>query len=77
MLNMYDYFNHSPKRHLQFQIFIQTLKTKGNKILKIIKTRCISMFDPLKMIMAEHHPLLVVMQVDYSTIRVAKVFLSP
>jgi hypothetical protein len=52
MLNMYDYFNHSPKKNLEFQKLAQTLKTKGNKILKNVKTRWMSMLDPLKRIMA-------------------------
>jgi hypothetical protein len=76
MLNMYGYFNHSPKRHLEFQRLAQTLKTKGNKIIKNVKTRWMSMLDPLKRIMAKYHPLLVVTQVDYSIIHVTKVFLS-
>jgi hypothetical protein len=61
MLNTYGYFNHSPKRHLQFQKLAQTLETKGNKILKNVKTKWMSMLDPLKKIMVVHHPLLVVM----------------
>jgi hypothetical protein len=36
-----------------------------------------SMLDPLKRIMAEYHLLLVMMQADYFTIHVAKVFLFP
>jgi len=74
---MYGYFSHSPKRHLEFQRLAQTLETKGNKILKNVKTRWMSMLNPLKKIMAKYCPLLTVMQVDYSTMHVAKVFLSP
>jgi hypothetical protein len=77
MLNMYGYFNHSPKRHMQFQILAQTLETKGNKIIKNVKTRWMSILDPLKRIMAKHHPLLEVMQANHSIVHVAKVFLSP
>jgi len=77
MLNMYGYFNHSLKRHLQFQRLTQTLETKGNKILKSVKTRWMSMFDPLKRIMVEHHLLHAMMQAAYSIVHVAKVFLSP
>jgi hypothetical protein len=35
------------------------------------------MLDPLKNIMEKYPPLLVVMQANYSTVHVAKVFLSP
>ncbi len=77
MLNMYGYFNHSPKRHLEFQRLAQTLETKGNKILKNVKTRWMSMLDPLKRIMAKYHPLFTMMQADNFTIHVAKVFIFP
>jgi hypothetical protein len=77
ILNMYGYFSHSPKRHMEFQRFAQTLQTKGNKIFKNVKTKWMSMLDPLKRIMEKYPPLLVVMQVDYSTVHVAKLFLSP
>jgi hypothetical protein len=36
--NFYGYFNHSPKRHLEFQRLVHILETIGNKILKIVKT---------------------------------------
>jgi len=75
--NMYGYFSHSPKRHLEFQRLVQTLKIKGNKIFKNVKTRWMSMLDALKMIMVEYYPLFVMMQTDYSTVHVAKVFFSP
>jgi hypothetical protein len=74
---MHGYFSHSPKRHLEFQRLVQTLETKGNKIFKNVKTRWMSMLDALKRIMVEYRPLFVMMQADYSTIHVAKVFLSP
>jgi hypothetical protein len=77
MLNMYGYFNHSPKRHMKFQRLVQTLKTKGNKILKNVKTRWMSMLDLLNMIMAEYRPSLAVMQIDCFIIHVAKVILFP
>jgi len=66
MFNIYGYFNHSPKRHMKFQRLIQTLETKGNKILKNVKTRWMSMFSPLNKIMAKYRPLLVMMQNDCS-----------
>jgi hypothetical protein len=65
------------QKHLEFQRFFQTLETKGNKILKNVKTRWMSMLDPLKKITAEYRPLLRVMQVGYFIVHVAKVFLFP
>jgi transcription initiation factor IIE alpha subunit len=39
MMNMYGYFNYSSKWHLEFQELIQILDTKGNKIIKNVKTK--------------------------------------
>jgi hypothetical protein len=58
MTSLYGYFNHSPKRHLECQRLAQTLEATKNKILKIVKIRWMSMLEPLKRIMAKHHPLL-------------------
>jgi hypothetical protein len=74
---MYGCFSHSPKKHLEFQRFAQTLETMGNKILKNVKTKWMSMLDLLKRIMVEYRFLLTVMQANYFTIHVAKVFFSP
>jgi hypothetical protein len=38
MVNMYNYFNHSLKQHLEFQKLDITMETKVNKIIKIVKT---------------------------------------
>ncbi len=34
---LYGYFNHSPKRHFKFTKLAKIMKTKSNKILKILK----------------------------------------
>jgi len=63
MMNMYGYFNHSPKRHLKFYKLTQIWKVKGSKILKNVKTRWMSMLEPLKNIMVKYlFFLLVVMK---------------
>jgi hypothetical protein len=49
------------------------METKGNKILKNVKMRWMSMFKPLKIIMVNYHPLLAVMQVDCITITQEKI----
>jgi hypothetical protein len=38
MVNLYDYFNHSPKQHLEFQKLVTIMETKVNKIIKNVKT---------------------------------------
>jgi hypothetical protein len=32
VMNMYDYFSHNPKRHLEYYKLFFTLKIKGNMI---------------------------------------------
>ncbi len=73
MQNMCGYFNHSPKWHLEFQKLVQVLDTKGNKIMKNVKTRWMSMLEPLKWIMAKYHHLFAMMQINSNYIQVAKV----
>jgi hypothetical protein len=53
------------------------METKGNKILKNVKTQQTSMLDPLKKIMVEYKPLLAIMQVDQNSIQMAKVYEMP
>ncbi len=55
MMNMYGYFTHS---HLIFYKLTQILKMKGNKILKNVKTRWMSMLEPLNNVMVKYHILL-------------------
>jgi hypothetical protein len=49
------------------------METKGNKILKNVKTRWMSMLDPLKRIMVEYKPFLAIMQTNQNSIQMAKV----
>jgi hypothetical protein len=61
MVNMCNYFNHSPKQHLEFQKFVTTMETKVNKIIKNVKTHWMSMLEPLKQIMTKYRPLFGIM----------------
>jgi hypothetical protein len=63
------------QKDMKFQRLVQTLETKGNKILENVKTRWMSMLDPLNMIMAKYRLSLVVMQIDYFIVHVAKVII--
>jgi hypothetical protein len=49
------------------------METKGNKILKNVKTQWMSMLDLLKRIMVEYKSLLAIMQADQNSIQMAKV----
>jgi hypothetical protein len=52
---------------MKFQIFVQTLKTKGNNIFKNVERRWMFMLKPLKKIMVKYWHFLMLMQVDYTT----------
>ncbi|CAM6083703.1 unnamed protein product [Calypogeia fissa] len=63
---MYAYFSKSPKRHLEFVELAEMVETKGNRTLRNVKTRWISMLAPLKLIMQEYKTLIVKMSSDLS-----------
>ena len=42
------YFKHSPKRHLEFIKLAEVMETKGLKLLKNVKTRWVSLIEPLR-----------------------------
>jgi hypothetical protein len=52
-----DFFPLNPKQ-------VEILDTKGNKIMKNVKTKWMWMLEPLKWIMKKYRPLFVMMQVD-------------
>jgi hypothetical protein len=59
--------------HLEFQKLVVAMETKGNKILKNVKTLWMSMLDPLRRIMDKYKSLVVIMQVDQIFTQMAKV----
>jgi hypothetical protein len=59
------YFNQNPKKHFEFSKLVKIMKTKGNKLLKNIKTKWISMLDPTKEVMVGYCTLVVKMALDY------------
>lgn len=62
MMNFHGYFNHSPKRSLEFQKLVQILEIDGNNIMKNVKTMWMSMLEPLKKIMEKYDMLLAMIQ---------------
>jgi hypothetical protein len=72
MVNLYNYFSHSwndiwvPKKFIIMEI-------KGNNIIKNVKTRWMSMLEPLKQILVKYRPLLGFMQANFSFIQTTKV----
>jgi len=57
--SMYNYFVHNPKHHLKVSKLVKSLKYKGNKLLKNIKTQWISMLSPSKSVLNEYKTLVV------------------
>ncbi len=72
MGNLHSYFSCFPKWHLEF-LKLVAMETKGNTILKNVKTLWMSILDPLRRIMAKYKLLLVFMQVDQISTQMAKV----
>jgi hypothetical protein len=64
LADIYTFFCKSPKKHLEFVKLAELLNSKGNKILRNIKTRWLSMLAPVVRIMNEYRPLLVKMSKD-------------
>jgi hypothetical protein len=64
LASLYSYFSSSPKRTLEFQKLAACLESKGNKILRNVKTRWISMLEPAKRVLEEYKPLVTKMVVD-------------
>ena len=58
------YFKHSPKRHLEFVKLAELMETKGLKLLKNVKTRWVSLIEPLRRILQEYRVLLAKMKAD-------------
>jgi hypothetical protein len=53
--SMYSYFCRSNKRHGKLQKLADLIETKGNKMLRNIETRWISMNSPAKRIMFKYN----------------------
>jgi hypothetical protein len=62
--NIHSYFSHSPKRHLEFTKLAEIVETKGLKILNNVKTRWISLLEPLKRVLGKYKTLIAKMCED-------------
>ena len=58
------YFKHSPKSHLEFVKLVDVMETKGLKLLTNMKTRWVSLIEPLRHIIQEYRVLLAKMKAD-------------
>jgi hypothetical protein len=62
--SLYVFFPHSQKKVLEFLTLAKILEIKGLKLLRIIKTLGISMFNPFKQLLAKYKSMVVKMYVD-------------
>jgi hypothetical protein len=56
---MYNYFIHNPKHHLEVNKLVESLKYKGNKLLKNINSQWILMLSPSKRVLNEYKTFVV------------------
>jgi hypothetical protein len=54
---LHSYFTSSPKRYLEFTKLIKIVETSGLKILASMRTRWISMLEPLKHVLSKYKTL--------------------
>jgi hypothetical protein len=62
--NIHSYFSHLPKRHLEFTKLVEIVEIEGLKILNNVKTRWISLLEPLKRVLGEYKTLIAKMCED-------------
>jgi len=61
---MHAYFSHSPKRHLEFQKLANYMESEGLRMLRNVKTRWISLLEPLRKVMGEYKTMIAKMCED-------------
>jgi len=61
---LYSFFAYNLKKFLEFIKLVETLKTKGLKLLRNVKIHWISMLSPLKRLLAHYKSLVVKMHFD-------------
>lgn len=71
----YNYFAHSPKRHHEFVKLAEVMETKGVRLLKNVKTRWVSMIEPLRRLLAQYRLVMAKMIEDIDDNKDAKVSL--
>lgn len=70
--SMHVYFAYSPKRHIEFTKLASLMEKKGNKLIKQVKTRWISMLKPAKRVFAQYPILLYKMHFDSPSLTVVQ-----
>jgi hypothetical protein len=64
MVRIHAFFNHSPKRLVEFQKLAEIMETKGLRPLKNVATRWVSLLEPLRRLLGEYRTLMAKMHAD-------------
>jgi hypothetical protein len=64
MARTHAFFNHSPKRLVEFQKLAENIETKGLRPLKNVATRWVSLLEPLRRLLGEYRTLMAKMHAD-------------
>jgi hypothetical protein len=64
LLKSHVYFNHSPKKVIEFRSLAQLLDTKGLKLLKNVRTRWISSHSPMRWLLSEWKSMMAKLHAD-------------
>jgi hypothetical protein len=56
--SLYKYFSSSPKHHLEFTKLVEIMEIEGQKAIRNVKTRWISMLAPLKRVGKKYKTLI-------------------
>ena len=73
MARTHVFFNHSPKRLVEFQKLAKIIETEGLTPLKNVAMRWMSVLEPLRRLLGEYHTLLVKMHADKAAFANAKI----
>jgi hypothetical protein len=68
----YGYFSNSPKHHIQFTKLVAIIKIEGPKVISNLKTRWISMFQPLKCVGNKYRNLIIKMETNCNLLESTK-----
>jgi hypothetical protein len=77
MAKTHAFFNHSPKRLMEFQKLAEIIETKGLRPLKNVATRWVSLLEPLRRLLGKYRTLIAKMHADRAVSADARVRIRP
>jgi hypothetical protein len=77
MAKIHAFFNHSPKRLVEFQKLAEIIETKGLRPLKNVATRWVSLLEPLRRLLGKYRTLIAKMHANKATSADARVRIRP